>query len=184
MQMLLKQINPYSILCVGICCVLWVTLPSVAHPHCSLQCCSWEQWPMWATFDMAPSTSRPRGWFGRRNTLLPPQQCPCTKSQPVPETKEPHLVPSKPLWLLSAYQFEFVSTKEDRSPGPVQCQLRAIEKQSGLRISLEATAVLVHQVAGISHAGVQCRPRRTKYPVWRIEPWLFQRLNYASDMYM
>ena len=64
-----------------------VTLPSQVRSRCSLQCCSWDKWPMWAIFGTGPTTSRRWGWFERRNTLWPPRQCQCTKSQPGPEIK-------------------------------------------------------------------------------------------------
>ena len=170
-----------SILCVGFCCELLRLLWLVLIVHCNAvvessgQC---EPHLIWHHQHPCHGVDLEEGVHcGCRGDVHAQNLSQCLKQK--------NLMSFSPIKTsMAAYQFEFVSAKEDWSPGPVQCQLRAIEKQSGLRISLEATAVLVHQVAGISHAGVQCRPRRTKYPVWRIEPWLFQRLNYASDMYM
>ena len=60
------------------------------------------------------------------------------------------------------YQLEFMCTKENRCPSPIESQLCAVENQSCPPFSSEPSALPIHQIAGIAHAGIQCRPSWTK----------------------
>ena len=123
--------------------------------------------------------------------MWPRQLCPCTRSQLVPETKIiSYIIINLGAWCCSAmitqtskctYQFELVCTEENRCPSPIQSQLCAVENQSCPPLSLEPSALPVYQIAGIAHAGIQCCPSWTKYPVRRTKPWLLQSLKKRAN---
>ena len=79
------------------------------------------------------------------------------------------------------YQLEFMCTKENRCPSPIESQLCAVENQSCPPFSSEPSALPIHQIAGIAHAGIQCRPSWTKQPVRRSKPWLLQSLEKRAN---
>ena len=79
------------------------------------------------------------------------------------------------------YQLEFMCTKENRCPSPIESQLCAVENQSCPPFSSEPSALPIHQIAGIAHAGIQCRPSWTKQPVRRSKPWFLQSLEKRAD---